>query len=532
MVVWTDLDASVDGSAEGIFAQRFDSAGSPAGTEFQVNTYTTGGQSYPPAVAATTAGFVVVWRSKDQDGDDDGVFGQRYDSAGQTAGTEFQINTQTTGAQWFPRVAAGPSGSFVVVWQGNNQDGDWDGVFGQRFGSAAACGNSVVDGGEQCDDGDPEEGDGCDSNCTTSACGNGIIVSTAGEACDDGNIADGDGCSSTCQDSAVAENTADAELTAGETISSDAENDGATVADPIETSITMSVGTAAITIAEASGSDPVPGFSLIGQQTQIDFDCPGAPCPSPTAPLALSFRIDASRIPSGIDETNLAVLRDGALVPACSGGPGIASPDPCVSERELFVDGDVGVTILTSQASLWAFASATCSPAPLTCDDPGKAILLVKKSLGDPSATKLLWKWNKGSISGPSAFGDPLDATSYALCVYDGATLVQSHVVGSNGTCGTSPCWKTLGSKGFGYKNATGNANGITKLLLKSGAGSAKILVKGKGGNLVVPDSDPIYAQSSPVTVQLVSSGGSCWETSYSSPAKKTTVAQFKDIFP
>ena len=58
------------------------------------------------------------------------------------------------------------------------------------------CGNGIVTAGEQCDDGNFLDGDGCDSNCTPTACGNGIR--TAGEACEDGNTTSGDGCSSTC----------------------------------------------------------------------------------------------------------------------------------------------------------------------------------------------------------------------------------------------------------------------------------------------------------------------------------------------
>jgi cysteine-rich repeat protein len=41
-----------------------------------------------------------------------------------------------------------------------------------------------VDRGEACDDGNLTDGDGCDSSCTPTACGNG--VTTAGEACDGG----------------------------------------------------------------------------------------------------------------------------------------------------------------------------------------------------------------------------------------------------------------------------------------------------------------------------------------------------------
>ena len=59
-----------------------------------------------------------------------------------------------------------------------------------------ACGNKIVDPGEQCDDGNTNNGDGCDNNCTTTACGNGI--KTMGEACDDGNTVGNDGCSAMC----------------------------------------------------------------------------------------------------------------------------------------------------------------------------------------------------------------------------------------------------------------------------------------------------------------------------------------------
>ena len=59
-----------------------------------------------------------------------------------------------------------------------------------------ACGNGITTAGEQCDDGNAINGDGCDDNCHISRCGNGI---TAGdERCDDGNTDDGDGCDHTC----------------------------------------------------------------------------------------------------------------------------------------------------------------------------------------------------------------------------------------------------------------------------------------------------------------------------------------------
>jgi cysteine-rich repeat protein len=58
------------------------------------------------------------------------------------------------------------------------------------------CGNGIATAGESCDDGNQVNGDGCDTNCTPTACGNG--VTTAPELCDDGNVASGDGCDANC----------------------------------------------------------------------------------------------------------------------------------------------------------------------------------------------------------------------------------------------------------------------------------------------------------------------------------------------
>ncbi|MBN2095782.1 DUF4215 domain-containing protein [Candidatus Peregrinibacteria bacterium] len=59
------------------------------------------------------------------------------------------------------------------------------------------CGNSILEFGETCDDGNLTNGDGCSSTCLLeNVCGNGVVE--AGEGCDDGNVAGGDGCSFIC----------------------------------------------------------------------------------------------------------------------------------------------------------------------------------------------------------------------------------------------------------------------------------------------------------------------------------------------
>ncbi len=60
------------------------------------------------------------------------------------------------------------------------------------------CGNGVLQAAnnEECDDGNLLSGDGCDQNCVIEECGNGVLQT--GEECDDGNSVSGDGCSSIC----------------------------------------------------------------------------------------------------------------------------------------------------------------------------------------------------------------------------------------------------------------------------------------------------------------------------------------------
>lgn len=60
------------------------------------------------------------------------------------------------------------------------------------------CGDGIQQAGEQCDDGATDPGDGCDELCKSEICGDMIIA--ASEECDDGNTENNDGCSSVCMD--------------------------------------------------------------------------------------------------------------------------------------------------------------------------------------------------------------------------------------------------------------------------------------------------------------------------------------------
>jgi hypothetical protein len=133
VVVW----AGQDGSAFGVFGQRYDASGAPLGGEFRVNTYTADWQYAPQVAMAADGRYLVAWSSFDQDGDSWGVYAQGFDPAGAPVGGEFQVNTYTWWVQTQPRVAMDASGRSTIAWT-STQDGSFLAVVGQRFDAAGA----------------------------------------------------------------------------------------------------------------------------------------------------------------------------------------------------------------------------------------------------------------------------------------------------------------------------------------------------------------------------------------------------------
>ena len=187
VVVWTSFYHDLNADVVGVYARVYDEGGNPVTSEFHVNAYTAGDQANSEVAMDADGNFVIVFNSRYQDGDSDGVILKRYDSLGnqiggetvvndatngnQTApdigmdddgnfvvtwmdesagnydlkaqlfdaegievGSEFLVNTYTTSAQLSPRVAMTGDGDFVITWQSQDQEGDNSGgVFAQRF---------------------------------------------------------------------------------------------------------------------------------------------------------------------------------------------------------------------------------------------------------------------------------------------------------------------------------------------------------------------------------------------------------------
>ncbi len=150
VVVWQD--SGLDGFGSAAVMRRFQADGTPLGSDFVVNSTTFGSQGSPDIAMRGDGDFVVVWESFGQDGSGKGVFGQRFSANGTPAGTEFAVNTTTTGDQGVPVVAMAEDGTFVVAWEGNDASGT--GIYLRRYSATGSplTGEVVVNadtGGDQ-----------------------------------------------------------------------------------------------------------------------------------------------------------------------------------------------------------------------------------------------------------------------------------------------------------------------------------------------------------------------------------------------
>ncbi len=127
VVVWNSESSSgTDTDRWSIQAQRFGADGSPLGSEFQVNTYTTDYQAWPAVGPDGAGGIVVVWESDGSNGTDSyarSIQAQRFAADGSPVGGEFQVNTYTSFEQRKPDVSADGDGGFVVVWESRGSNG-------------------------------------------------------------------------------------------------------------------------------------------------------------------------------------------------------------------------------------------------------------------------------------------------------------------------------------------------------------------------------------------------------------------------
>ncbi|KQP53608.1 hypothetical protein ASF39_20060 [Methylobacterium sp. Leaf108] len=120
VVVWQDASLQGgDASGSAIKAQIFGADGVKIGAEILVNSETSGAQTLPVVAARADGGFVVAWQDESGKGTDTSIASvkaQIFDGAGGRIGTEIPVNHTTLGFQGSPAITAMADGGFAVTW--------------------------------------------------------------------------------------------------------------------------------------------------------------------------------------------------------------------------------------------------------------------------------------------------------------------------------------------------------------------------------------------------------------------------------
>lgn len=123
VIVWQSGGAY--GPPASIRGQRYSSTGSPLGSEFQVHADTTGHYGSVAIVADPGGGFTVAWQGPSPSGMDSDIMARHFASDGSPLGSAFLVNTYTTETQRGPALAS-RDGRSIIVWSGPE-------IQGQRF---------------------------------------------------------------------------------------------------------------------------------------------------------------------------------------------------------------------------------------------------------------------------------------------------------------------------------------------------------------------------------------------------------------
>jgi cysteine-rich repeat protein len=154
----------------------------------------------------------------------DGGFDLDMVGAGEPTGSVYTTYEVTSGGTTDNFCTEWQGCAFKVVGGGAGRKLVCKGGIPDATCGGGVCGNGIVGGSEQCDDGNPDPTDGCTNDCTI--CGDGVVTPPEecdngvndgticapncklpgcgdglvepGETCDDGNTLDGDNCPSNC----------------------------------------------------------------------------------------------------------------------------------------------------------------------------------------------------------------------------------------------------------------------------------------------------------------------------------------------
>ena len=133
IVTWVSVVGTGDELVDSVQARQFAADGVALSDEFTISTLTDS-REYNPQIGMDDAGnFTIVWEALTYDSDPLGIMARRFDISGAALDSaEFLVNT-TAGDAELPSIDVNATGEFVVVWDGFDLDTFSYNVFARRF---------------------------------------------------------------------------------------------------------------------------------------------------------------------------------------------------------------------------------------------------------------------------------------------------------------------------------------------------------------------------------------------------------------
>ncbi|WP_308366041.1 MULTISPECIES: metallophosphoesterase [unclassified Microbulbifer] len=136
VVVWEDDQENDDNFT--ILGRGFNPSGTERISDFSVNSVTTGDQSAPDIAMDSFGRFIVVW---EDDKDGNGyyqIYARAFNADGRERLHDFTVNSTADGQQRAPGVGVDAVGNFVIAFEDDNDENDYNQIYARSFNSSGS----------------------------------------------------------------------------------------------------------------------------------------------------------------------------------------------------------------------------------------------------------------------------------------------------------------------------------------------------------------------------------------------------------
>lgn len=217
------------------------------------------------------------------------------------------------------------------------------------------------------------------------------------------------------------------------------------------------------------------------------------------------------------------VVQGSAAVPTATNTPtntppAIATPTPTMPPTH---------TATATATATAQVVQGDCTSAPRSgCAVAERGALTMMSNI-QRGRGEIDWRFDRGPILAPGAFGDPTTSSSYAVCIYDDGALIAADGVPSGSR------WRPIGDeRGYVYTDRSSAAGAVSSVRLDGRQAKNSTIVVGASLIVIPAAPDRMVEAATGVTVQLQRLDGGCFESTFG-PAtlRKNTSNRVRAVF-